>query len=55
MEWGQDGVEVKSMIYVVLVNKDMLRYVQDVEAVRRMGRGLSDLHLVLCKVRLIGE
>ena len=31
---GQDGVKVKSMIYLVLVKRDMLRYVQDVRAVR---------------------
>ena len=33
----QDGVEVKSMIDLVLVKKDMLHYVQDVRAVRGMG------------------
>ena len=27
---GQDGVEIKSMIDLVLVKKDMLRFVQDV-------------------------
>ena len=36
---GQDGVEVKSMIDLVLVKRDMLRYVQDVRVVRGMGRG----------------
>ena len=50
---GQDGVEVKSMIGLVLV-KDMLRYVQVVRAMREMRRGLSDHHVVLCKVRLVG-
>ena len=34
---GQDGVEVKSMIDPVQVKKDMLRFVQDVRAVRGMG------------------
>ena len=48
----QEGVEVKSMIGLVLV-KDMLEYVEDVRAVRGMGRGLSDHHVVLCKVRLV--
>ena len=38
----------------MLVKKDMLRYVQDVRAVGGMGRGLSDHHVVLCKVRLVG-
>ena len=37
---GQDGVEAKSMIDLVLVKKDMLRYVQDARTLRRMGRGL---------------
>ena len=48
---GQDGVEVKSMIDLVLVEKDMLHYVQDV---REVGEGLSDHHVVLFKVRLVG-
>ena len=34
---GQDGVEVKSMIDLLMVKKDMLLYVQDVRAARRMG------------------
>ena len=51
----QDRVEIKSMIDVVLVKKDILHYGQDVRAVRRMGRGLSDHHFVMCKVRLVGE
>ena len=42
MASSQDGVEVKSMID--LVKKD----------VRGMGRGISDHHVVLCKVRLVG-
>ena len=33
---GQDRVEVKSMIDLVLVKKDMLHYVQDVRAMRGM-------------------
>ena len=50
----QNGVEVKSMINLVLVKKDMMRYVQDERVVRGMGRGLSDYHVVQCKVRLVG-
>ena len=50
----QDGVEVMSMINVVLGKKDMLGYVQDVRAVRGMGQGLSNQHVVLCKVKLVG-
>ena len=42
------------MIDVVLLKKDMLHYVQDVRAVRGMGRDLLDHHVVLCKVRLVG-
>ena len=34
---GQDGAEVKSMIDLELVKKDMLRYVQDVRAFKGMG------------------
>ena len=41
------------MIDLVLMKKDMMYYVQDVRAVRGMGRGLSDNHVVLCKVRLV--
>ena len=51
---GRDGVEIKSMIDLVLVKRDMLRYVQDVRAVRGMGCSLSDHYVVLCKVRLVG-
>ena len=50
----QDGVELKSMIDLVLVKKDMLQYVQDRRVVRGMGRNLSDYHVVLCKVRSVG-
>ena len=50
----QDGMEVQSMIELVLVKKDMLRYGQEVRAVRRMGRGLLDHSLVICKVSFMG-
>ena len=43
----QDGGEVKRMIDLVLVKKDMPRYVQDVRAVREMGRSLSYHHIVV--------
>ena len=55
MARDQDGIEIKSMIDLVLVKKDMLHNVQDARAVRGMGRGLSDHHVVLCKVMLVGE
>ena len=45
---GQNGVEVTSMIDLVLVKRQVVR------AVRGMGRGLSDHHVVLRKVRLVG-
>ena len=49
---GQDGMEVKSMIDLVLMKNEMLSCGQDVRAVRLMA--LSDHHFVLCKVRLVG-
>ena len=51
---GRDGVEIKSMIDLMLVKRNMLRYVHDVRAVRGMGLGLSDQYVVLCKARLVG-
>ena len=54
MARGLDGAEIKSMIDLVLVKRDILLYVQDVRAMRELGRGLSDHYVVLCKVRLIG-
>ena len=50
---GQGGVEVRSMIDLVLGKRDMLHYVQDVRVVRGIERGLSDHHVVMCKVRLV--
>ena len=38
------------MIVLVQVKKLLL---QDVRAVRGMGRDLSDHHVVLCKIRLV--
>ena len=43
-----------SMIDLVLVKNDMLRYVQDVRAVRGMIESLSDHHVGFCKLRLVG-
>ena len=54
MARGKDKVEVKSMIDLVLVKKDMLHYEQEVRAMREMGQGLSDHHVVLRKIRLVG-
>ena len=48
MTRGQGGMEVKSMVDLVLVKKDMLHYVHHVRVVRGMGRGFSDPHMVLC-------
>ena len=36
------------------MKRDILRYVQDVKAGKRIGRGLSDHHVLLCKFRLVG-
>ena len=47
-------MEIKCLIDLVLVKKDKLRYVQYVRAVRGMGQDLSEHHVVLCKVRLVG-
>ena len=43
-----------SMIDLVLLKIDMLHYVQDIRVVSRMGEGLSDHYVILCKVRLVG-
>jgi hypothetical protein len=50
----RDGNEVKSMIDLVLVKKEMLRYVLDVKSIRGLGMGISDHYVVLCKIRLVG-
>ena len=50
---GQDRVEVKWMIDLGSVKKDMVCYEQDVRAVRGKERGLSDHHVALHKVRLV--
>ena len=42
------------MIVQVRVKKDMLRYVLYMRTERGLGRGLSDHHVLLCKVRLVG-
>ena len=42
------------MIDLLLVKRDIQQYVQHVRVVRGMGRGFSDYHVVLCKVRLVG-
>ena len=44
---GRDGVEIKIMIDLVLVNRDMLRYMQDERVVKGMGHNLSE-HYVVC-------
>ena len=48
-----DELELMIMIGLVLVKKDMLRYVQYVRAVRGMGRFFSDHLAVLCKNKLV--
>ena len=46
---GQDGVELKSMIDLVLVKRDMLRYVQDVRAVREWNEAYQTTMLYCVK------
>ena len=43
-----------NMIDLLPMKKDMLRYVQDVRVVRGIGRDLSDHHVALYKVKLVG-
>ena len=50
----RNGNEVKSLIDLVLVKKEMLKYVMDVKAVRGMGMGISDNYIVLCKIVFVG-
>ena len=50
---GQDGEEVKNMIDLVLMKKDMMCYVQDMRAMIGIGRCISNHHAGLCKVRLV--
>ena len=54
MARGEDALEVKGMINLVLVKKDILISMLDVKIVRGIGRSFSDHHAVLCKVRLVG-
>ena len=54
MARGQDRVEVKSMVDLLSVKKDMPHYVKDVRSVGVMGRGLADHNPLLFKVRLVG-
>ena len=42
------------MIDLVLVKEDMLRFMKDVRTVRGMCQGISDHHVILCKVGLGG-
>ena len=48
---SQDGVEVKGMIDLVLVKKDMLHYVRAVRNGTRCFR--SEITMMHCKVRLV--
>ena len=54
MARGQVGVDVKSMIDLVMLKRNILQYVQNLRAVRGMGQDLSDHHVVLCKIWLVG-
>ena len=43
---GRGSVDIRSMIDLVLVKRDMLRYVQDVKVVR--GMGASQTTMLYC-------
>ena len=47
---GRDGMEIKSMIDLAMVKRDMLRYVQDVRAVR--GDWTRPLRPPCCTVQI---
>ena len=51
---GQDGEEIKNMIDLVLLKRDMLRYVQYMWAVKEIGRGTLGNYVIMCKVRFLG-
>ena len=50
----QDGVEVVSVVDLLLVKRDLPHYMQNVMVVKGMGRSPSDQHVVLGKFRLVG-
>ena len=51
MAKGRDRIEVMSVIYLVLLKKDKLHYVQDARRIRRA----PSYYVVLCKVRYVCE
>ena len=54
MTRGQDGIELMSVIDLMLVKRGMLKHMQDVKTVRRIARNLSDQSVELYKVKLVG-
>ena len=53
MSRGRDEMEVKSRIYLVLIRRDtMLKCVYNVKTERGFGRGVSDLSVVLLRLRV---
>ena len=44
-------MNVMRMIDLDLRKKDIPSYIQNVRAIREMGRDLSEGHVILCKVR----
>ena len=51
---GRGGMEVMSMIDLVLVKRDTLKHVHNVKTVEGMGQGILDHSVVLCNVMLVG-
>ena len=51
----RDEGGVMCMINSVLVERNILKCVQDVKTMKRMGQDTLDHSVILCKVRLVNE
>ena len=49
----REGMEVGSIIYLILIKGDMLQHVHDAETRRRLGGAITDPFVVLWKVNLV--
>ena len=45
---GRKRKEIKSIVDLMLIKRDVLKYVHDVKTVREMGQGVWDCLVVLC-------
>lgn len=51
---GRDGIEIKLMIYLVLVKKKVLKCVLDPKSKMELGMEISDYYyFFLCKTKLV--